>query len=515
MKVKNLFVWELFILLFLSSCMDSEFASLEMQKKTSDGFTLEEAKSYFEEEVEKMSVSRSRASGKHRFNWALSPGEYNAQWEKAQQISEGGMLYYDLPIDANVRYKAAIGKKDKKGEDIKVRVYQRLMVIKEVASSRKAYYIVTLIPDAGSTGEVRCENFMRIKNHNNYSGLVLYLDPNTHAPIRISRYVNGEKTGGVFMAGDLEDAVEKAVYAKSLMNGISIYRISRNTASRSNDEEEWDWTLSDLVEEEDGIWLYWHYGHSHRVIDTDGDGIPDSLLMDDVVVTPDNGNGDGEEEEDSYYPPIDPETDPDPEPDYPPTDEEGTDEEDEEDESYGGGSIPYDADYQLGISAINKMKSDLESGNVAMKQVKMSQGEAILTGFSLGVSTNDIIFECLNFLKEESDDITAAKAFGTKVGAVGLSLGLVQTGIILLEGDGYTAGEILSIISTACSAVGIICVGLSVPGAIAGTIGIAGCVIGLLSNFFTYQLAPTIIEVEMENGSTIHIYISSPSNYIA
>ena len=263
--------------------------------RDNNGFSLAEARNFLENEIEKTPVKQTRFLSRP-YKRTFSPGNFIPMWNRCTLIRKDSLLYFEMPIMAQTRYKASVPVpgKDKRKE---VRIYQRLMVLKNLNSKQKFYYFTAFIPDPDSKGKSRCEGFERQKNHNNYSGLVLYIDPKTNTPIRVDRYKKGERIAGVFLSGKTDDAVRKIKYAESLIGDVSISKANLVSA-RSFDEDDWDWEDSDLTENGDGSWIYQGPdGNYYEVIDTDSDGEPDSIIMTPIVVTPDAGD-DGDEGED-------------------------------------------------------------------------------------------------------------------------------------------------------------------------------------------------------------------------
>ena len=138
--------------------------------------------------------------------------------------------------------------------------------------------------------------------------------------MRVDRYKNGVQTGGVFLAGDVKDAVSKVASAQALLGNVQIAQhqlvapMSFDENQEDNDfgggGDSWNWDESDLTQTGDGEWTY--HGHDaygneqdYTVIDTDGDGKPDSIFIDpNPPVDPDPGTeepdpdwgwGDGED----------------------------------------------------------------------------------------------------------------------------------------------------------------------------------------------------------------------------
>ena len=277
--------------LLVCGCSNNEPLSKHLgDVEESNGFSLAEAQGFLEDEIEKMPVKQTRfLSLPHKRTF--SPGNFIPLWNRAMLIRKDSLLYFELPIMAQNRYKASIPS-SRNGERKEVRIYQRLMVLKNLNTKQKFYYFTTFIPDPDSKGKSRCEGFMRQKNHNNYSGLVLYINPKTNTPIRVDRYEKGERTAGVFLSGKIDGAVRKIKSAESLIGNISISKVSLASA-RSFDEDDWDWENADLTDNGEGSWIYQGPdGNYYEVIDTDGDNKPDSIVMTPIVVTPEEGDDD-------------------------------------------------------------------------------------------------------------------------------------------------------------------------------------------------------------------------------
>lgn len=144
------------------------------------------------------------------------------------------------------------------------------------------------------------------------------MNPYNYRPLRVDRYKNGVQTSGVFLAGDVKDAVSKVAYVQELLGDVQItqHQLVAPMSFDENQEDDdfgdggdsWHWNESDLTQTGDGEWTY--HGHDaygneqdYTVIDTDGDGKPDSVFIDpDPLVDPDPGTeepdpdwGDGED----------------------------------------------------------------------------------------------------------------------------------------------------------------------------------------------------------------------------
>lgn len=142
----------------------------------------------------------------------------------------------------------------------------------------------------------------------------------------------------------------------------------------------------------------------------------------------------------------------------------------------GGAGGNNDSETNLGREGLEKIRNTLQNGNVKVKQVGMSNGNAVLTAVGIGANANGLIASCLNFMDQANLD-KYAKGFGNALGGLGVGIGLAQTYIAWSDGE-ITTGDILSAVSTALGAIGL--VGAFVPAVvtISGIAGVIACVIG-------------------------------------
>ena len=289
MKIKNYFCLSVFLLL-LVGCVDDYVGTSKKQKDAEanpNDFSLQEAHEFFDKAMEFAPVTRSgerlRSDGV-----SFPTGEFTVCWDDARKGQREEVVYYDFPIETQMHYKVRRMIKNTEGRKSfrEVSVYQRLMVMKDLRRQKRAVYIVTFIPDSKSTGKVRCERFMRRADNGHYSGVVLYLNPYDYRPVRVDRYKGGVQTGGVFLSGNVKDAVSKVRYAQELRGNIQVAsRQAVSPMTLDENDDEWDWEDSELEDNGDGTWNY--HGedadgneHDYTLIDTDGDGAPDSVFID-------------------------------------------------------------------------------------------------------------------------------------------------------------------------------------------------------------------------------------------
>lgn len=196
-----------------------------------------------------------------------------------QEIAYNDSLYYYQPVP----------------------MYQRLMVMRHTVLQQDACYITTFIPDSDELGMSDCVKCMQDDTSGRYSGLVLYLDLYNFRPVRVDRYKDGKWSAGVFLSGEVDDALDKVNYARSLMGNV---RISQRmvTTRLGSDEGVPGLSGGRYTYIGNSFWLY--YGKDsngnevvYLTIDWNEDGKPDSLCTPDAVVV-------GERPEPVYDPPY-------------------------------------------------------------------------------------------------------------------------------------------------------------------------------------------------------------------
>lgn len=92
----------LLLIIFMGSCTDSDFIVADQQLENTN-FSLEEAKNFFEMQMEQHPVvTRTLTEAGRR----LTPGDFTPQWDKAIASSQNNLACYDIPINAEFQYKA-------------------------------------------------------------------------------------------------------------------------------------------------------------------------------------------------------------------------------------------------------------------------------------------------------------------------------------------------------------------------------------------------------------------------
>ena len=134
---------------WLAGCTDEFLPSPAVQIELKE-FALEEAQEFFRSEAEKEGA-RSRGESEVK---ALSPGDFVPDWDGAVGSSSNGLACYDVPIEADYRYKAVYAE-ERHGtvSAEQVSVYQKLIIVKDVKSERMSH--ATAVPSAAASSPVR------------------------------------------------------------------------------------------------------------------------------------------------------------------------------------------------------------------------------------------------------------------------------------------------------------------------------------------------------------------------
>ena len=243
---------------WLAGCTDEFLPSPAVQTELKE-FALEEAQEYFRSEAEKEGV-RSRGESEVK---ALSPGDFVPDWDGAVGSSSNGLACYDVPIEADYRYKAVYAE-ERHGtvSAEQVSVYQKLIIVKDVKSDRMSQYILTLIPSKAYDaryGSSVCDRFITRSDKGGFSGVAVYSCVYSAYTARVDTYKDGVKREGVFLLDgtdrDVSDA--KADYARSLVSSLQILR-GRRPLSRGEYDGDYyvDYTYDDTYDEiYDGGWF--------------------------------------------------------------------------------------------------------------------------------------------------------------------------------------------------------------------------------------------------------------------
>ena len=463
MKLKPrpfLIVW-LASLNFLFGCTTAQFDNCyDIGSSTTPRITIDEAKAAFEETYS-ASITKSGNDKRHRNK--LYPGEFTPLWDNAAYSENSRACSYDVKLITERKVYAIVAEfRNGKSVAEKVLVHQRLVTIKNESYPRTCCYLLSLIPDCGCDGGDRmAEQFRSSADKGLFSGLAVYSALGSGAILRIDRYRNGVQRDGVYIPsrkGSLESRLAKAA---SMLRGISLIN-KRAVTTKSFGEDSWDdgdydWGDGDS-DGDDG----WDYGDpndytdigggffededGNKYFDTDGDGVPDSMVIEGGGI---NGNDDGDDDkddnglDDSWWL-WNPNPDDNGNEGYNPEDDPYY----KDDDNYDGHTETKqdedDEDYKRGKEGLKKMQEDLENGNVKMLEVV----NGMLTGLGVGANANGIIISAASCIREFAD-MSVIKCFGHSLGTAGIIMSTAQTCIVGFDDGKLSTAQVLSIISSA------------------------------------------------------------------
>lgn len=311
-----------------------------------NNFSLEEAQAFFREEAEQASMQDySLDDDSYR---TLSPGDFVPEWDAATAAVRGGLACYNVPITTTYRFKAvSVEERGVEMKASKVNVYQKLVIVKDLYTEKKSQYILTLIPTPSYEaryGSSTVGNFVNCGEKQGYSGLAIYTCVYSPFTVRVSRYQTGHRVEGTFLFSPETRNVQsnKAELARALTSSVIVQR-RKVTVTRSEDS---NWDI-------DGGWL------------------------DEVVITPDDGDDDMEKWLEQWRKETRPEiVDPEPEEEIP---EEPYDEGAQSDNSKDDGQKNGNKDLD---SQVNDVKKELEKmginfSNINIKIITKTEGNSV------------------------------------------------------------------------------------------------------------------------------------------
>lgn len=320
------------------NCTDEELIKSTPQADMK-GFTLQEAKEFFKEQME-LKVTKTRVVRKQDGR-SLCPDDFVPNWESAIASSQNNLASYDIPIRTSLQYRALTY--DFTGGQASAYVvdtYQKLIIVKDSKTGFLGQYILTLIPSKECNVRYKkeiCDRFINCSDKGQFTGIAIYSNPLNNMIVRANRYLKGEKVQGVFLSGDdPETLVEKGKILESII-GRLIFKQNPTISTRSFGEGGYDNWGDDYWNDNNNNYNPddnhnsgggfnpdhnpndndWDYGKENKdyvnigggffidmkngvvLYDYDGDGKPDSVWLPEVDVTPN------------------PTPDPDPEPDNP------------------------------------------------------------------------------------------------------------------------------------------------------------------------------------------------------
>ena len=341
-KKKSLFIVCLVLALLCTvHCTDEDLFAPSVQT-TLQGFSLEEAQTFFREQAEKYATRGYSLDDESR--QTLSPGDFVPEWDEATASVQGELACYNVPIVPTYHFKAV--SVEERGTAMlasKVNVYQKLVIVKELSTGRMSQYILTLVPTPSydaRNGSSTAGNFVNCGGKQGYSGLAVYTCVYTPFTARVSRYEDGKRVQGVFLLAPetRSDQSDTAVDLARALTASVIVRRGKIATTRFEDDYGWDW-------------------------DINGGELPE------VVVTPDY---DWDQWLDDTRP--DGNVDPEPEEDYP---------EDPAEDQYLGGDTYDSEEQEIDVEkAVEKAKVELQKmgvnlSNINIKIITKTEGNSV------------------------------------------------------------------------------------------------------------------------------------------
>ena len=475
----------LLVVLFVTGCSLDELRH-DDRSEGGRAFSVEEAKEFFEKDfVGLLTRSQAEVTTEKKFVGKLHPGDFTPLWDNAVYSESDGVAAYDVDILADrsiIAIRSKFGPSGAKAQRLKV--YQKLVVRRNVKTGTMASYVLSLIPDVGCDDRRIPETFIsRGKDKGGFSGIAVYATTDRGVLVRVQEYKNGVLKRGVYIPSGKGSYADRCWKAKEILAGM-VLMSKRNILTKSGEdiwEDRWDdndysdLDIDDLEYYGDGIYFD-DEGHYYLDIDSDGD-------IDLEIIAP------------GYVEDEEPDT---PTPDLGDGSEDGETGDDADDDSPAGGDEIDEEMVALGREGVEKIAADLESGNVNVYQYV----NGALTGLGVGANANGIITSAANFVREIASD-HLFQAFGKSISRAGIICGLGRTILSVREGEEFSTGDWLNIVSTALGAAALFPV--SFP--ISGVLGVTSGVIGIISSLVS-DLDPGLYIFETPDGDILYVFIS-------
>lgn len=295
----------LLVIVFVTiNCTDEELIK-STPKVDMKGFTLEEAKAFFEMKITEKET-RTRA-GKKMSNTSLSPEDFTPKWNNAVGSSQNNLACYDMTIHTNTRYQVmSYDFKDGTARVNVVPASQKLVIVKDADTEALGQYILTLIPSKDFYVKHKnniCDLFINCSDKACFSGAAIYTDPLNGRIIRADRYIDGLKIQGVFMPGDMETLGQRVKVLRSVLEGMTFRRMAVATTRFGEfdygesypplpplpDNGDWNYDLGNYTDLGNGY--FYDNDNNKLLFDSNGDGKPDTVCVPEVEVNPDNPGG--------------------------------------------------------------------------------------------------------------------------------------------------------------------------------------------------------------------------------
>ena len=299
---KKLWIYTLLLLVF--SCYDDPVADLRECDPAEGTLTVEAACELYREYMSRRPVSRSLDEGGRTA--PLNPGMITAHWESATVSANGVNSYVAVPFHASRAYYA----KSTRNSGY-VSVLQKVVVVQEDSSLRNDVYVMSLIPEGEFARKPKYELAVMSEGGTvpkDYTGLLLYTLPDGGLPVYTARLESGRVVEDVYIFDKSRPVEENIALQNEMLADYSLrsYPIASpnslpeysggtdpgsNPETDSGDDKDPggdDWAFEpdgDSFTNEDGDEC-WYYtdpdGDRYVLIDMDGDGEPDHVLLPDV-----------------------------------------------------------------------------------------------------------------------------------------------------------------------------------------------------------------------------------------
>ena len=206
-----------------------------------NALTVEEAEAYFEQAMAQEPVTRSAGSK------ALIPDDFTPEWSKSVSTSYGNVSCLNVPVSSFTGYKARY----MQGKERIVNIAQKLVVFKNTDTGEKAQFLLTLLPCYGYVNAHKGEDiaglFVQGGTKSGFSGLALYISPESGIVYGVSSFVNGHRTGTATCSSDKATKQQLTV----LVRRASFCQFFATRAGM----EDFGWDYNMGVEVEDGNML--------------------------------------------------------------------------------------------------------------------------------------------------------------------------------------------------------------------------------------------------------------------
>lgn len=222
------------LLPFLLGGCSSEPSIEQSQTQESASFTIDEAKTFFEDII----LSNANSEIESCKN-VFAPGEFTPLWNNAICSTEGGYYCIQVPINTQYRFRAIRSEfKNCNAQAYGVDAEQRLILLKSRATNSLSMLIVTLIPDrdyADSNKDRTTGRTLSGRDKERFEGLVL-----GHSVIRgrlfsVEKYEAGFRKKRVCFYNGHEICAEKTLAANEMLKNMRVFKCA-NAKTRSDGE---------------------------------------------------------------------------------------------------------------------------------------------------------------------------------------------------------------------------------------------------------------------------------------